>query len=186
MGLPYGKKHLCGRSLNGIMIRIKKIYSITAIVILCFVYLMIFGFSSQTGEESGGLSQKVSRKVIELADFFQKEPMSMEEAEIRASAIEFFVRKAAHFSEYALVGFLEFGLAICYIKRTGARIPLTVSVVFLSGFLDELHQYFVPGRWCSLTDVLIDTAGGCMGMLVFFFVYRIALSCKNRLGKRDG
>jgi len=33
------------------------------------------------------------------------------------------------------------------------------------GALDELHQYFVPGRSALVTDVLLDTASAALGAL---------------------
>lgn len=39
---------------------------------------------------------------------------------------------------------------------------------------DEIHQYFVPGRFCSGVDVLIDLAGIVLALLIYgiVFVYR--------------
>lgn len=51
--------------------------------------------------------------------------------------------------------------------------PLTASavVVFFClcyGLSDEFHQSFVPGRFVSLGDVVADTVGGLLAMVVFW------------------
>lgn len=40
---------------------------------------------------------------------------------------------------------------------------------------DELHQYFVPGRACSLRDVCIDSAGALLGVLIMLYHSRKVL-----------
>ena len=73
---------------------------IILLVLIILWAVFVFGFSSQTGNESSGLS----RKIAEL--FFKTE-----EALAIAEPI---IRKLAHFSEYALGGLLIYFLADTY------------------------------------------------------------------------
>lgn len=164
----------------------KKIYTVISLILLVILYAVIFGFSAQTGEESGGLSQLLSKRLVELADFFSTKDWTEPEIYSRADMIELFVRKTAHFSEYALLGYLEYGLAVLWLKPGRKRILLTAVILFLSGALDEFHQLFVPGRYASFWDVLLDTAGGLAGMLLFGAVYHIALRRKKLSGEFGG
>lgn len=164
----------------------RKIYTVISVILLVILYAVIFGFSAQTGEESGGLSHMVSKGLVQLADFFSTKDWMEWEIDSRAAMLDLLVRKTAHFSEYAVLGFLEYGLAVLWLKKRAGRIALTVVILFLSGALDELHQLFVPGRYASFWDVLLDTAGGCAGMLLFFVIYRIAVVHKKAAGKSDG
>jgi hypothetical protein len=45
---------------------------------------------------------------------------------------------------------------------------LIITLVFTAfyGLSDELHQLFVPGRSCSLFDLIIDFTGSCLGSLI--------------------
>ena len=86
---------------------------------------------------------------------------------------EAIVRKMAHFTEYMAVGFLSFGIAVIWMQRIKAGIVAVTLQVFLSAGLDEIHQYFVPGRYASFRDVLIDTAGGIAGIMIVFLMYKI-------------
>lgn len=46
--------------------------------------------------------------------------------------------------------------------------PLSIAVTVLYGALDELHQYFVPGRFTSLADWVADA----LGAIVLLYLYR--------------
>ena len=43
---------------------------------------------------------------------------------------------------------------------------LSLLISMLYACTDEFHQHFVPGRSCEVRDVLIDTAGALIGILV--------------------
>jgi VanZ family protein len=77
-----------------------------------------------------------------------------------------FIRKAAHFTEYAILYFLL------------SRIPLKpftcFSVLLLFSLSDEWHQSFIPGRSGQLSDVAIDLMGGLfvMVLLRYYKIFR--------------
>lgn len=79
------------------------------------------------------------------------------------------IRKSAHFTEY-------FILCILYYKTLSisARKALAASAVLavLYAVSDELHQYFVPGRAAMAADVLIDSAGVLLAVLVLLIIRR--------------
>jgi VanZ family protein len=82
----------------------------------------------------------------------------------RIPDIEFFTHdKLIHFLIYVV-----FAAAVHRAVRFQDRYPLlaehhyffTVLIVTLYGASDEVHQYFVPNRNCSVYDWLADTVGG--------------------------
>lgn len=78
-----------------------------------------------------------------------------------------FVRKfMGHGLLSALLGFGIFGSALMLLKRKWIAFPLTAlsSCVYAVG--SEFIQYFTPQRYCSLSDIVIDTIGAIGGMLV--------------------
>lgn len=133
--------------------------------LLGLLYFMIFGFSAQNAEESGSLSLRVSGRFAEMYNSLSGEHMSREDLGRLAEAMEHSVRKLAHFAEYACMGVLVYGLLSQWMERGRRRCLLAAVWVFLSAAGDELHQYFVPGRYASVLDVLLDTCGGVCGML---------------------
>ena len=83
-------------------------------------------------------------------------------------------RKAAHFTEYAILGFLA---ARAFrtsptpaIRSRWFLISATIIVVY--ALMDEYHQSFVPTRTGSLFDSLIDIAGGLAALLVVKWITR--------------
>lgn len=81
------------------------------------------------------------------------------------------VRKAAHFTEFAGLGFLT-NLSIYFTKHK-KNIPVGIAVGSAYAATDEIHQIFVDGRSCQLTDWAIDTIGITAGSLMFFVIYLI-------------
>lgn len=90
-----------------------------------------------------------------------------------ADQVDHPIRKLAHVTEYAILGFLLTGsYADCGKKRRKAWLAPAVTGS-LYAVSDELHQMFVPGRSCEIRDMLIDSSGVILGVCVgcFVFVY---------------
>lgn len=98
-----------------------------------------------------------------------------------------FIRKLAHFSEYALLGAMLFFTARAY-GATRRKWVFPALIAALVPFLDEGLQFFSEGRAPLLTDVAIDLAGGACGMLfalaVLFFFGRAAGKRKKGKGEK--
>lgn len=90
-----------------------------------------------------------------------------------AESISFPVRKAAHMTEYAILGVL---LTEAFDDRRRRRLLRSAGYAFLLtaayASTDEIHQIFIPGREGSPRDVLIDSAGAAIGILILLFVNR--------------
>jgi VanZ family protein len=81
----------------------------------------------------------------------------------RFQQIHFFIRKAAHFGSYGLLGALAF---FSWRTTLPARprwtlrwSALALLLVLVAASLDEFHQSFVPSRGSSVRDVLLDLTG---------------------------
>ena len=155
-------------------LRMKKVITVIAVCLLIAVYIMIFLFSADDAAESSSLSVAVTRQLINLYyHFFSGNNNAVLTVPVVTDDAEAIVRKMAHFTEYMAVGFLSFGIAVIWMQRIKAGIVAVTLQVFLSAGLDEIHQYFVPGRYASFRDVLIDTAGGIAGIMIVFLMYKI-------------
>ncbi|MCW5890693.1 MAG: VanZ family protein [bacterium] len=77
------------------------------------------------------------------------------------------LRKAAHVTEYAILG----ALLVRALRGEGAT-PLRAALLAAGlgvvwAASDEMHQAFVPSRTAALGDVGFDTAGVLLGSLVW-------------------
>ncbi len=123
---------------------------------------LIFGFSSQSGKESGGLSGVIAQPLTQLVVLL-KGPVSPEEWAELYWQIDGAVRTAAHFAEYAVLGGLLMAAALL-IQWGGVWLPWAVGIIYAC--TDEWHQAYIPGRVCDPLDIVIDACGVLFGILV--------------------
>ena len=150
---------------------IEKNSIILSLLLVIAVMVMIYCFSAQTGAESGAMSGKITTWVLSLVipDFANFAP---EKQEAIRSTVGLIVRKLAHFSEYALLGF-SLMLHIAQIqKKISIRLPWlwawAVGTIYAAS--DEFHQGFVAGRGPSIVDVMIDSTGVIAGTMLLLWI----------------
>ena len=94
---------------------------------------------------------------------------------------------AAKILHVLIYGFLAM---VCYISlihqakiKTFSEHPLTWTLIIciLYGSSDEFHQTFVPGRSGLVTDVMIDTAGA----IIMILIIKYFLSRKMKMFKTN-
>lgn len=79
--------------------------------------------------------------------------------------------KVAHFFTFLVLGFLTTrALLLTRDFGRGTGVFLGSVLVLFWGVLDELHQYFVPGRESSWGDGMADAVGGIVGALLFTYL----------------
>lgn len=87
---------------------------------------------------------------------------------------DFLLRKIAHITEYFVFTFLLYRAFSGSFKMNSLRLFMYPAVLaLLYAVSDEIHQYFVLGRSCSIQDVLIDG----IGIIGFCILIRIKKGC---------
>jgi VanZ family protein len=85
------------------------------------------------------------------------------------ASIHFIVRKCTHVGEYAILALLLLRAATL-MPNSKRSIPiLYVSIWGVCLFVavtDEFHQTFVASRGAAATDVMIDSSGAILGLLI--------------------
>jgi len=130
------------------------------------VMYVITTFSAQNGVTSSQISGQVSDGIVAVINEKLDLGFSDEQVAVISGKIEHYVRKLAHVTEYFVLAVsVAFPLYVYGLRG----IPLMVIAGgFCVGFacLDEYHQSFVAGRSPSKKDVLIDSIGVFIGIIV--------------------
>ena len=77
---------------------------------------------------------------------------------------------------YVFLHMGEFGLfAMLLMLGFYPKIKLhyLIGISLLYGVLDEVHQYFVPTRWCDIVDVISNSIGSILGIIGFFVLIMV-------------
>ncbi len=179
MSTPYDD-----RSTLSYEVSMKKLLRYFSALPAVLMLLFIFVFSSQDGPTSGSLSYRVCCALLSFTDRLFSLDLSAPVFASRAEAMQLFVRKAAHITEYFLLTLCIFLPLRVWIPRKsdtetekGVLLRYLLPAFLLSvicAAADEFHQSFVPGRCGTPIDVLVDSIGiiiACLTLL--FFRHRI-------------
>ena len=148
-------------------LKLNKWYSSRTIhlVLTIAVMLFIFVHSALPGHVSGAES-----------NFFVRFSSGL--TGVEEESLSFIVRKAAHFTEFMILG-ICLGLNVTdalRIKGKSISLPVAWLIPWLMGtayaVTDEIHQFFVPDRACAVTDMLIDSAGVAFGAMILILIYK--------------
>ena len=132
------------------------------------VAVFIFYMSSRTAGQLGGgfmgqLKQQLNLAINTMLGT-AGDPMSV----------------VAHFSEY-----LVLGLALVNALRShmglGRACACAIALASAYAVTDEIHQIFVPGRYCDPADWLTDTLGASCGC----GIYALAHALQSKRNKRQ-
>ncbi len=150
-------------------------------------YIMIFMFSADNAEDSSAVSQKVTEVLVRIyRAVFERNNTGAVPGNAAGVSItemmEQIVRKLAHFTEYMILGILSYLLAELWIHKKRICIGIIAAQLFISAGLDEFHQSFVPGRYASFRDVLLDFAGGMTGALLVIGIIKLKNKRKRVTG----
>lgn len=127
--------------------------------------IVIFSFSNQPAEASSELSDGfINKTIIKVYEVFNGN-IKEEKKEELISKYSYPVRKFAHFTIYFILGMLVSIYLNDFIKNKSVII-YSLLICFVYACTDEFHQYFVDGRYCSFIDVLIDSIGSLISILL--------------------
>lgn len=134
------------------------IHAIVTIIIMIFIFVQSALPSDLSQQESGVFVAFVIKSL-----------------QIDPEMLSFVVRKCAHFAEFTLLGWSVALTVADYLESLraagrdvpgGAQLWLPWLIGTAYAVTDEFHQYFVPGRSCEVRDMLIDSCGVLVGVLI--------------------
>lgn len=95
--------------------------------------------------------------------------------ESKIAVIHHIFRKCGHLSEYAILALIVWRAIHATVKNqvrawNWDEAGLALAIVFCYAATDEFHQIFVPTRTPLVSDVLIDTSGGAIALIILGLV----------------
>ena len=138
----------------------RKLFLFAALTVIWMA--VIFFFSSQNGEESSGVSEKLLMFLCGLFDFSPSPDTKL--------LLTLLIRKGAHMTEFGILALLWLGTLRSGTDKAKWHYPAAFAAASLYAATDEIHQLFVSERAGQLTDWMIDSAGAmiflCIGWLI--------------------
>ena len=144
------------------------IFAILSLLLICF----IFSNSAQPRSESAARSSALMSLIKPILDPYNR---------IEDDVFHHYVRKAAHFTEFAALGFSLMGLSDSLSwrnKKQRLLMPLLTSL--LAAAADETIQIFSPLRGPGIRDVLLDFCGAVFGVIGMAVLLLLICNLKSK------
>ncbi len=135
---------------------------------MILVMAVIFYFSTMEGDDSAKTSGFFLNIVRQFAQEVSHHGLSLS----AIASLHLIIRKIAHFTEYLCLGLSIMFAFYDYFKGKKLSLLPIQAIATLYATTDEIHQYFVPGRYGTWSDVLIDSCGAFTGILIYFFIHK--------------
>lgn len=150
----------------------KKIISIVLLLLwMGFIFLMSTDFGAADGKPNQTIVSTVKTQTgIDM------------NRRIGSSSINAYFRKYMHFLEFAVLSLFALNLLAQY--NVGHRYMLAFIFSAIYAGTDELHQMYVGSRTALFKDVLIDTSGAALALIIAYVIWRIR-AYKNNANAAD-
>ena len=128
----------------------KKYISLILLILwMIFIFLMSHTSSIDSSNQSGVIVNFINN-ILQISN---------------VELLETIIRKLAHLFEYFILGILM----ISYLKNYDIKnyILISIALCLIYSCTDEIHQVFIPGRNGNIKDVLIDTLGSFIGIIIY-------------------
>ena len=147
------------------------------ITLLIGTFYLIFGFSNEDATKSSSRSKEISETIVNIT----RKKESKEEKNRIVKIIEPRIRKIAHFLIYTLVGILSMSLFCTYNLKEKNKVLISLLIGAIYATTDEIHQSFVPGRGPQITDVILDTMGVFMGIVIVLTIITLYKKIQEKM-----
>lgn len=150
-----------------------KLKVVMLILIIILMFFIITYFSSQQGTQSKSTSTKLS--IVIAKEWNEIFHLSQTQENQNNFIVWLYkpVRKLAHIMEYALMAVVTYILIGQFTRNRRKMIITTIIIIACLASIDEIHQLFIPLRSAKVSDVLIDSFGGIVGISFINLLYDI-------------
>ena len=144
----------------------KIIYWVPVIIIMIIIYSLSMDGSTASDYKSNGLADLI------ISIFHLKN--------INPFYLNVLIRKVAHFGIYFILGYFVINALF---KTTSLNIfsifILSLLICIFYACSDELHQLLVPGRSGEIRDIILDSSGSGIIILLYYFYLKLFVKKTN-------
>jgi len=158
------------------------IFRIILLVLMIGIFGLIFYFSHQPATQSKGTSGKVIRGLID--HFPYTKDLTENQKDRLEERLQPIVRKLAHLSIYTLAGIIIMSFISTYQIILLKKLLISILIGATYAVSDEIHQYFIPGRSAEFRDVLIDTGGIIIGIIIVLIIISVYKALAEGIKKK--
>lgn len=94
------------------------------------------------------------------------------------------LQNALHVPAYAILAWTTWWALGAWLREPSTKVISACAIASAYGIFDEWHQFFVPGRYASFIDVILDLAGVAVGIWLAAWTGSRARTIMSRT-KRD-
>lgn len=147
----------------------------TVLIVIWMIF--IFSMSSQNSQESSNTSGSTIKLVLSTIPKFSEQTQEVQDNIVEE--LQFIVRKTAHFTAYMILGILSILIFLQY-EKINKKFQFAFLLCVAYAISDEVHQLFVPGRSGEIRDVMIDSAGSFIGILIVLSFIKLSKITKQK------
>ncbi len=146
-------------------VRLRALFLLLAVLWAGFIFSMSNETAPESSKRSAGLAEII---LTAVHPGFADLPEAVRKSQVQS--FDHILRKAAHFTAYALLGGLICLNSLSFCASRGAHLLRSLLIAALYAASDEFHQSFVPGRGPAVSDVLLDAFGALCGILFILLI----------------
>ena len=132
------------------------VFPLLSVMMIIFIFWQSSMDADSSADESGSLLETLNRFLSSLG--------------IAPFLSDHLIRKAAHFSEYFILGALLFGSMKVWLNKDILILTYPAGAGLLVAACDEFIQTFSNGRSGELKDVLLDFAGVLTAVVALYLL----------------
>ncbi|MBR7033642.1 MAG: VanZ family protein [Clostridia bacterium] len=159
---------------------LKWIFTVLAVLMMAFIFVMSSRSASDSTNESGGVCRLIGQ--IFWRDFEEWTPAEQLNF---IKSINGAVRQSGHFFEFSLLGVLFHLTFSSWGVKPKIAFPVSAGSGVFYALTDEFHQLFVTGRSMEFKDVIYDSAGVLFGCLVVWLIVKASRKRRAKKGKAE-
>lgn len=135
-----------------------KLFKYISIVLVIVWMSVVFTLSSESGSKSENTSNSFTKTI------FQN---NISDEQVKN--LSFIIRKTAHFTLYTIGGICICLFVLQNFKNTNKIYLISYIIGTIYAITDELHQLYIPNRSGEIRDVVIDSFGILLGVVIVKF-----------------